>query len=330
MNGSDCVDKKIIFNFFSKEDTLNALCELFDLDRDKVTEFIYGHTNIDTILYDFIKHFKININNYEVDNVYLRCKHVMTAFDNLESLKKYGLLNLADALTCETSLNRFLKENNLEINVKDKYIIYKGQEIKLFEFSEDCRECVYGECKHIRLRYNGTHEISYKNIWCDHRSNLIPLIVKFYCHKSEVEVHLVGDDERILRYSCVRDYPEIFITIQEVLYKLYKDTPQLARSWVNKENMKAYILHFDELISSFESINSSSYLPQINYYFKYADLCGLTSDDVECGDINDCFFSNYYLIDKAISVLLDNCSSLYGQIFPGVKIEWGKLRIQEV
>lgn len=209
-------------------------------------------------------------------------------------------------------------------------MLFKEHKISLFEYYEDCHECIYGECKYIRRQYDGNHDMSYKNIWCNFRSSMIPLIVKFYSHKSEIEVHLSGNDERILNYSVVSQYPEIFITIQKVLYSLFKDAPKLIPNWLKKENKQTYIVHFDEPMSSFEWINTSSVFEGTICPSNILELCGKTSEDFESDDINNCFYSNYYLITKSIYVISENSSEFYGQIFPEIEIGWDRLFIQEV
>ena len=92
---------------------MEALSQLFNLNIDNAKEIISLCDNNDYPVLDFIKKYNIRLNQVDVSNVFLTCKHVTTANDKLESIKKYGLLSLADALTYETLLSVFLQKDNI-------------------------------------------------------------------------------------------------------------------------------------------------------------------------------------------------------------------------
>lgn len=59
----------------------------------------------------------------------LRCilSHVTTSIDKMESIEKYGLMNLQDTLTFDTCLKSYLAEFDIHFDIENKLLYYQGQ-----------------------------------------------------------------------------------------------------------------------------------------------------------------------------------------------------------
>lgn len=324
---------KLVFNFFNRDDTLKALSEHFNLSKGDVKQFVVLNAENDNSALDFINQFNINLIDTYVSNVYLTCKHVTTAHDNLESIKKYGLLSLKDALTVDSLLRQFLTDNQIVIDVENKFLKYKDNHVYLFEYNEDCNNCFLGKCRHERLTWDGKIDISHKNLWCAHRKKLMLLCVKLYSHKAELEVHLAGDDEVIFDYSYVKEFPEILSTIEDTIHKIFSEYTYLGYKWAKLQNEQFYVMEFDVGINSFEYINTKDLLDNTYYYSHYLETCGIDPDAIDDWDnlneelIPSQFFSNIFLIQNSLSVVTGHYGKQYGQLFPETIVNFEDLRI---
>lgn len=64
---------------------------------------------------------------------------------------------------------------------------------------------------------------------CDYRDEINNIRSKLYHDKCEIEVHLMGLFEDVYEYSSVRHYPEILVTIENLIFKLFKEGSHLQQ-----------------------------------------------------------------------------------------------------
>lgn len=93
-------------------DAAKELANYFELDLKSVVSKI----NKDYNLLDIIEDFKIDLRHTYHQETLLVCRHATTSNDNLESIRKKGLLNLKRILEEETPLSQFLFSPSLFVS----------------------------------------------------------------------------------------------------------------------------------------------------------------------------------------------------------------------
>lgn len=322
--------KNIVFDFFNPKECINSLIKHFNLEKKAVHNYLENYGCLDNytkIKIDFIKEFKIDLPSVDIKSTKIKCKHLTTSFDNLESIKRYGLLPLNKVLQLDTTLNRFLKENEIEINVEEKTLKYKNIIIELHDYNEDCRVCYYQNCKYERKDYFNNIDISYKNINCEHRANLRFLNLKLYNDKCEIEVHISGTKEKITNYSCIKSCPEILHTINETIKNVFREDNLLCDKWSRNVNKEVYIAEFDLSLDKFEYLTNGRFFSKPYEFQKYSDACELKIDwdDIDWDDIRlntkaINFFSNIFLINKSLDSYYNSSFNSYAQLLPDVSV----------
>lgn len=103
-----------------------SLIEVLRLNEEKLIKYIVSYycDNIETFDYneflyeDFIDYIGLNDESILFDEIFFF--HSLSVIDELESLKKFGLLNLRDSLTKETTFKKYLNKKGIYINLQDK------------------------------------------------------------------------------------------------------------------------------------------------------------------------------------------------------------------
>lgn len=158
------------------ETTLKSLQEILGGEEQAITKYIASHKdNVD--IHEFLD--EIGVQNPIITHVIIQ--HLTTSFDECESIKKYGLVNTKKALELDTSLNRFLKENDIYFDFSNNNVklFFKNQEIKLV--------------KNDSLNKNYT----------------LNKLTKDFQINGFLKV------DNILKYSCIQEYPEIIKEINK-------------------------------------------------------------------------------------------------------------------
>ncbi|MDU1845212.1 MAG: hypothetical protein E6778_06665 [Niallia nealsonii] len=115
----------IDFDFTIYEEARRSLKEYLGItDDSELNSYIFR--NKDTYDTDeFLKKFNISDDQLLTSNIRLVSIHVTTMQE--DSLKKFGLLNLQDALIKETPLKGFLEALDVNIDVQNKIMKYKNE-----------------------------------------------------------------------------------------------------------------------------------------------------------------------------------------------------------
>lgn len=232
----------IKFDFWDCASVLTGLSELYGLDENVILRMNIESLGADNQVAAFIEKADIKLDSVDVSQVVLHCKHIMTIDDDFASIKKYGLLPLNKVLTYDTPLHKFLFEHGIDIDVDNRKLFYKGKEVHLYKSDEECKNCFYGgECKHSSWFNGEPSTLTYKNMACDFRKGISILETKLYTHKSEIEVHLSGKLDEVHGYSCVKYNPEILTTIEQMICKLFKESPHLETDWKTRQVGEYYV-----------------------------------------------------------------------------------------
>lgn len=313
----------IKINFFECDRLLKGLSQLYNIEEPKIISTVAASGIKEDRLEYFLKQTSIKLDMVDINDVVLHCKHVMTTDDNFESLRRYGLITLDKVMKLNTPLHEFLQVHGIEVDVENRIINYKSKKAYLYEVDEECTICFYGEgCKYLIYLNGEKTNLTYRNMACDYREGISNLRTKLYSDKSEIEVHLAGEEEDVKDYSVVKYYPEILLTIEELIWKLFGENPHLTDDWRKKQNNRYFCLDFDVSIFKFERITSMSIFSNDYDYYEYNEkpLDNRTSKN---------FYGNLFILDNAIRVLSAEKPTLYGQLLPSVNIPFKDITISE-
>lgn len=318
---------KVNINFFEYMSVLKAFSKLYKLSDNEIMRFA-----IETIVEDnpneaFIKKACIKLDAVDIKGVSIHCKHITTINDDFESLKKYGLLTLDKALTYPTPLNRFLLEHDIRLDIVNRDIYYKNMRIHIVESDEECESCFYGsECQELVDFMGKQTTLSYRNMSCGYRDEINFIRSKLYHDKCEIEVHLLGSFKDVHEYSDVRCSPEILMTIENLISRLFDEGTHLQQDWREKQDSKYYCLDFDVNIYDFEWITEGKKLE----YSDYRDCFEYNEEPLyDTYSATPNFFANVFIIQKGLAVLRHEEPTEYGQLQPKTLIKYEDLTITE-
>ena len=127
----------------------------------------------------FFERFGINIKEYDINDINIKCLHITNSIDNNYSLNKFGLVSLKKQLMGEYPLGSFLRKNGIIIDLEKRKILVNGSEKDI-------------------ANYNNLHS-------------------KLYYDCGELEAFWQGQKNAMENYSGIRYYPEILSTIDYYL-----------------------------------------------------------------------------------------------------------------
>jgi hypothetical protein len=320
------MENSFIIDFFScdsKEDYGKLLADYFKLDIQELNELIISH-NEDVSVIDIIEKFNIDLNKRYYDQIYIICRHGMTSFDGLESVRSRGLLNLKEVLTEHTPLRQFLLENEVEINIDNRIINVKGKNYPILHREVLCNNCIFTEFKCLDFFDKNRPEL--KN--CKYRKRLSLLEGKLYYDKCETEVFLDGTNKEIREYSTIREYPEILYTLDRLMI-YYNNGCGLCSQWSQKENNKFYILQFPTRLENLERMGSKGSFDGYYDIMNELDYFDYSYDDYEDDLVNKYFYENLYLLKYLLYRACDGPATKYGQLYPETVVPAKDIKIIE-
>lgn len=319
--------KLLKINFFDKENVIESLSKLYGIEESTLVALCeIGNLHDDPTAY-FLSLWPVKLDEVDISNVELHCKHITTQIDGFASLRKYGFLTLQKALEYETPLKSFLEQRGIVFNFETKEVVYKGKDIWLIESDEECKQCFYGtECQHKKSIFSDNETLQYRDFACPYRKGIKILRSKLYHDKGEIEVHLLGSLKDVHDYSEVKYYPEILNTIERMINKLFDEKVTLSRDWKELTGEKYYCLDFDVNIKNFERIATTpSY--DATWYHEFFQYCSEGCYSLD--DVNNNFYGNLYLLSTGIPVISGETPERYGQLLVDTKIPMEKINIEE-
>jgi hypothetical protein len=300
-----------------------VLSEYFGIHYDEVFNELCPYYESDYELYNFIKKFNIDMKKRYYNKIYITCRHAITVFDELEYLKKNGLLNLKQMLQRESPLSLFLLKNHINIDIEKKILNYNNSSYRILHRDEKCNKCIFEEFQCKSFFNNKLPD--YKS--CDYRDKLSFLEGKLYYDKCETEVFIDGTLKDIYGYYSVRYSPEILSTIENITYFYDNKMGNLQNKWTNIPNNKYCILEFDSEISNFELISTNGMYER---YWEIGDVLesfGYNEVDFIDGNVSPILYQNLFILKRLINNFTWGNGEKYGQLFPTTIIEGNSIRV---
>ncbi|WP_131080203.1 hypothetical protein [Clostridioides difficile] len=129
----------MLYDITSINGAYKFLSEYLEVDRDYIDLYIRRNPSkykfkkfIEEI--EFIK--KIKFNNLKLEDIDIILIHITTNDDDCNSIKKYGLINLIQAITLETPLSKYLKSFNIVFDVYNYLIFIDEQVFSIRDYKE--------------------------------------------------------------------------------------------------------------------------------------------------------------------------------------------------
>ncbi|WP_346234877.1 hypothetical protein MKY04_18030 [Lysinibacillus telephonicus] len=231
--------KQLIFDMTTCGSTLKSLSKLLNIDDSEIVKYIVtrkGEYSVE----EFLEVFDVDENVVADKELLLTSLHVTTNNDNCESIKELGITNLQKAVTLNTPLKRYLKEQGVEINVEKKEIFYKG---KNYDISKE---------------YNGIN-IGSK----DEQLNWI--IYKLY---KDYQINAFFYDKNVLNYGGdIRRRPEFLKNLAAFL-----KSSNIENNWKMSSEYQCHVIKFFAPISQFTNytfnVEDMYYLEEQEFYLE--------------------------------------------------------------
>lgn len=218
-------------NLFEPISGLATLKSIYNIPDRVLGRIINRCIKMDGIYYEvsedcvsaFLEETGIHPDTFIVTDNYIHCKHITTAFDDGESIKKRGLLPLNILIEGDSSIYTFLKENGVEVS-PSRGILQVDK--KKYYIPASSRECTFDEWDKYRF-----------------------LSPRLYHDHGEIEAFISGEEQEMINYSTVSHCPEIISTINTTIKNITNTNLQLDKKWVELKP-KTYVIDFDVKISN--------------------------------------------------------------------------------
>ncbi|WP_346836031.1 hypothetical protein [Paenibacillus polymyxa] len=200
---------KLEYDITTYENSLFSLSQFTKQGKGDIEDYILLNSH-EFSADHFLKEFQIDESNLLENDLWLTSLHVTTNNDNCTSLKKYGLINLQQAISLDTPFKHYLKEFGITFDLIQRSFNYKSNTYDISRefnaFSTDTNE--------LQLQ-----NIAYK-LYEDHQVN------GFFSY------------DNVLTYGgYVNKRPEFLLNLSSLL-KL----PNLVYNW--ERNNKCYVIKF--------------------------------------------------------------------------------------
>ncbi|MFB6497285.1 hypothetical protein [Bacillus haynesii] len=268
----------MIFDMTDYNSNIKSLVEFLDLTKKEISDFIFKNTDV----IDFLEAFNIKDEQLLEKNMELVSLHSTTSIDNCQSIKEKGIINLQDVISQETPLKNYIEKKNIQINIDEKYILFKGNK---FDISKETD----GFCL--------SDEDEFKN----------RVIHKFY---NDFQINGFLSHENVLTYGGNTRYrPEILFD----LAKFLKDE-KIELDWIRDINNKHYIIKFKQPLNRYRYFTFEAEYEDSDY--------GITKDNLEYLPDNVIEAKvKKWVIQKSIYILRYGINELYSYVHPKVKID---------
>ncbi|MUG46314.1 hypothetical protein [Paenibacillus woosongensis] len=208
------------FDLRTIDGTKKFLIDWLGVDENILMNYVICNCN-EIDVNDFCEVHGINLNEVETDHLTYVASHVTTCTDELESIKKHGLMNLQLALTLSTPLNIYLRSHGIEFDIGNQ-IMRVGSESYDVSYNSDS--------------YNGFLDSeSFKSKLKDIGHKL------FYDNQISAFLAMEGDKEY---GGYVHQRPEFLFNVSKVSKR------NLEYDWTKKS--KAFVLEYEEKFENFE------------------------------------------------------------------------------
>lgn len=318
----------MLLDLWNVETLTQRFMELYNLtgiQMCNILKQLHLNTNPDSVSI-FCEETEIKLDEVDVANdIEFVGKIISTTTDNFDYLKQVGLVPVDFLLENDSPISQHLKKYGLEIKPSRHELIYNGKQFYIPSKGTDCKFCAYGNGK---CRFD---DKKYKDMYCPYLKAIAHLATKLYSDNAEIEMFLLASKEEMLRYSTVKDYPEIFNTIETLMKKLFKKELSIGSDWA-EQKQTSYIVtvnvKYDDMSYLNEYICGKNGGDAINTYYGYEKYCLNEYDYIE--QVPKCFWDNVWLIQTCLNTIC-SIGNISGQICAGiknnVKFPYDKLKI---
>jgi len=314
-------------NFFDRESVIQSFSKLYNIEESTLVALCHIANRQKEPTNYFMRICPVGLDEIDISNLELHCKHITTQIDDCESLRRYGLLTLQKALEFDTPLKCFLQERGIVFNIETRKVAYKGKDVWLVEADEECKECFYGtDCQYEKSIFSDNATLVYRNDVCPYRDAIKKLRTTIYYDEGEIEVHLLGGFEPVHNYSQVKYFPEILETLEDMINELFDEKVTLSEDWRALTGGKYYCLEFDANIKKFEFITTGPYY-EPSWYSDFFQYC--STECYSLSDVNNNFYGNLYLLSTGIPVICGETPERYGQLLVDTEIPIERINIEE-
>jgi hypothetical protein len=239
----DKMKRKIIYDLTTLEGTKKGLAEYLNVNEnilEAYTEFCKGDYSVD----DFLDFINVTDNDLLKGELLLASLHVTTNNDNCNTIKKYGLVNLQQAIKLDTPLGMYLKQKGILIDIENKVIQYKG---KTFDISKESNE------------------------FDDEEKALTMIVHKLY---EDYQINSFFGSDNVLEYGgYCSDRPEFLYNLAEFL----KD-PSIIDDWERNSENKCYIIKFHVPMSN---CTDYTFMDETDFALSKYELDYLDDEEIE-------------------------------------------------
>ncbi|MEK5038027.1 hypothetical protein [Sporosarcina sp. FSL K6-3457] len=206
----------IIFDITSYGGAIQFITDFSDVDKKSIMGFIDANPT-DCDVHHFMDTFNVEIDKLDVSNIEAIILHVTSNDDNCAAIKKYGLLNLQQALTVETPLRRYLIEFGIEFDISTKVMWCQGH------------------------RFDITYEVN--SISNEKDQELLKDIARKIYFDPQIDGFFSVND-----YSeyggAVHERPELLFNLKE-----FFKAETLENTWKNNKEKKHFVVKYKALLS---------------------------------------------------------------------------------
>lgn len=288
----------MLLNLWDYDECIKAFMKLYGITEKQMCAIfrrLYNDAENDNVSV-FCEETGIKLDKISVaHNVEMLGKIVSTTVDEFQHLKKAGVITLDALLENDSPISNHLKEYQIEIKPSTHEFSYKGKKYYIPDSKEDCKWCAYGDkecgfdkpnekdifCEHMDVSPN-------KNTLCDYRHSMSYLSSKLYHDNAEIEAFLYATEDTMLKYSTVKNHPEIFVTIDNLIDDFFGDKLYIGKAWAEKKQ-HTYIatipIKYEDMSYKNGYIDSKKNClgEARDKYGRYEDFCDKEYDDTEAG-----------------------------------------------
>lgn len=261
------------------DNTIKSLAEFLDLTQKEISDFVLKSPDTDVV--DFLEEFNIKDEKLLEKDIELVSLHSTTSIDNCQSIKEKGIINLQDAVSQETPLKTYLENKDIQINIEEKYLLFKGEKLDISKKNEG---------------FGLSDEDEYRN----------RIIHKFY---GDFQVNGFLCHENVLTYGgYTKDRPEILFDLANFL----KDE-KIELDWVKDKNKKHHIIKFKQPLNYYIWYTFEVEYEDNDY--------GITKDNLEYLPNNVIESKvKKWVIQKSLYLLKEGIYELYSYVHPEWRI----------
>jgi len=267
----------MIYDMTDYNYNLKSISEFLDLKEEEILNFVTDSTDV----MEFLETFKIEDEKLLEKNIELISLHSVNSIDSCQCIKTNGLFNLQQAVTFNTPLKSYLQSKEIEINIEEKYLIYKG---KKFDLSEK----VEGFCLEDE----------------DENKNFV--IHKFY---EDYQINAFLSNPDVTDYDGrTRERPEILKNLAE-----YLNDTSIQEDWINAG--QHYIIKFKQPLENYRYWTFIAHYNDDDYGITRDNLNVLTKEQIEVKVKKWIIQQSITIISEGID------AELYSYLCPNIKIE---------